>query len=101
MALDWVSKNSKEYMIDTGRVGLWGCSAGANLAANIALRDSAENEISRIRHVNLVVPITCHPSLYPPALKSSTGSMALFRAGGAVDDAKSAVITLWGMQSHP
>lgn len=99
-AVDWTLKNAREYMIDTGRIGLWGCSAGANLAANVALRDSFENEVSRIRHVNLVVPITCHPSLYPPVLKSSNASMSLFHGQASLDDATTAVGKLWGKVCH-
>jgi acetyl esterase/lipase len=87
-------------MIDIDRIGLWGCSAGANLAANVALRDSFENEVSRIRHVNLAVPITCHPSLYPPVLKSSNASMSLFHAQVSLDDATKAVGRLWGRPFH-
>ena len=71
-------------MIDTKRVGLWGCSAGGNLAASVALRDSAEHTSARIRHVDLVVPVTCHPSLYPDALESSSASMKRLTFGGSL-----------------
>jgi len=94
--LDWISNNATGYMIDVKRVGLWGCSAGGNLAAGVALRDSAENEIARIRHVNLVVPVTCHPNLYPPALQSSAGSMKLFPFGGTAEESLAGLGRIWG-----
>ena len=99
--LNWVSNNARDYSIDTARVGLWGCSAGGNLAASVALRDSAENEISRIRHVNLLVPVTCHPNLHPPVIQSSNASMQLSESDGTVEEARAGLITLWGEPSYP
>lgn len=68
-AIQWTIDNAGKYKIDTSRIGLWGCSAGGNLAAGVALRDAAEHKVSRVRHVNLVVPVTCHPDLYPAVLQ--------------------------------
>jgi acetyl esterase len=96
-ALNWVFCNSKQYMIDPSRVAVWGCSAGGNLAASITLRDSVENEVSRIRHVNLVVPATCHPSLHPPILQSSNASMNALRPDNtSSEEAMAAILKLWG-----
>lgn len=67
-AIQWTLDNALEYKIDRNRVGLWGCSAGGNLAAGIALQDAVEHNTPRLRHVNLVVPVTCHPNLYPKVL---------------------------------
>ncbi|KAL7929991.1 alpha/beta-hydrolase [Trichoderma chlorosporum] len=69
-AVQWTIDNATEYKIDTNRIGLWGCSAGGNLAAAVALRDAKEHDTPRIRHVNLVVPVTCHPDVYPERLKT-------------------------------
>lgn len=78
------------------RIGLWGCSAGANLAAAVALRDCAENTIPRIKHVNLVVPVTCYPELYPQTLKSVVASPTKFGTGENPGIPLSAMQALWG-----
>ncbi|KAH8802765.1 alpha/beta hydrolase domain-containing protein [Xylogone sp. PMI_703] len=96
-ALNWIFTNAQEYRINTQRVGVWGCSSGGNLAASLALRDSAENETTRIRHVSLVVPVTCQPTLYPPVLQSDNGSMKRFPFGGNVEQYTTGLIKLWGM----
>lgn len=51
---------------------MWGCSAGGNLAAGVALRDSASGP-SRIAFLSLVVPVTCHPHHTPLPVLESTG----------------------------
>lgn len=95
-ALNWTLSNAAQYKIDTGRIALWGCSSGGNLAASVALRDSAENEVSRIRHASLVVPVTCHPTLYPAALLSDEGSTKRFAFGGDAEAYTAGLIKLWG-----
>ncbi|KJK77708.1 hypothetical protein H634G_07447 [Metarhizium anisopliae BRIP 53293] len=80
-AVQWTLDHAQEYGIDTSRIAIWGCSAGGNLAAAVALRDAEEHKESRIRHVNLVVPATCHPQLYPMALKADESSSNKFGAG--------------------
>lgn len=72
--LNWVISNASTYHINTERVGVFGISSGANLAAGIAHRDCAENQSPRIRHLNLVVPVTCHPKYYSPVMRSKEGS---------------------------
>lgn len=98
-ALEWVLENASLYKVDTGRIGLWGCSAGGNLAAGVALRDSVEHEKSRIRHVNLVAPVTCHPDQYPSNLLTAGGSMEKFCPKGESKDFRVELRKLWG--KHP
>ncbi|KAH8901173.1 alpha/beta-hydrolase [Thozetella sp. PMI_491] len=66
--LKWVNENAAKYRIDRARVGLWGASAGGNLAAALALRyaESRKNTKSEltISLVSLVVPVTAHPGAY-------------------------------------
>ena len=64
MFMHQVVANAAEYSVDTRKIGLWGCSAGSNLAAGVALRDS-ENNPSRIAYMSLVVPPVCHPRYFP------------------------------------
>ena len=92
-AIQWTIDHAAEYRIDRMRVGLWGCSAGGNLAAGAALRDATEHEASRLRHVNLVVPATCYPDLYPPAFRESEASAQKF--GGSEDEVLG-LRKLWG-----
>lgn len=79
-AIQWTIDHAGEYKIDAGRIALWGCSAGGNLAAGVALRDAEEHKASRLCHVNLVVPATCHPDMYPPEMKSTEASVNKFDA---------------------
>lgn len=95
-ALGWIVDNAAQYQIDPKRIGIWGASAGANLAASIALRDSADNRASRIRIAGLAVPPVCHPSLYPSILKSKSASPQRFTAGGAADTAADVLAQMWG-----
>ncbi|KAK5545084.1 hypothetical protein LTR46_004808 [Exophiala xenobiotica] len=63
-ALDWLYKNAEQYQVDITRIGLWGASAGGNLAAACALKyDAAAHSTDQctIRLVSLVVPATAHP----------------------------------------
>lgn len=92
-ALSWTLNNPAKYRIHPCRIGIWGYSAGGNLAAAVALRDAAENSVSRIKHVNLVVPATCHPGIYPAPLKSPGASSQKFGTG------KDPVIPLSAMQA--
>jgi len=94
-ALNWVYRNAAKYMIDKGRIGLWGCSAGGNLAAGVALRDSFNLEVPRIRHLDLVVPVTCHPTLYPHSLQSKDSSLIRFPFGGVAEESTKGLIELW------
>ncbi|KAH6668411.1 alpha/beta hydrolase domain-containing protein [Halenospora varia] len=94
-ALNWTVENATAYNIDVARIGVWGVSAGANIAASIALQDSTEHEVSRIRHMNLVVPVTCHPDLYPAALRSESGSMQRYPFGGDAAGGNAALKRLW------
>jgi acetyl esterase/lipase len=91
--IQWTFDHAAEYRIDTKRIGLWGCSAGGNLAAGIALRDALEHKAPRIAHVNLVVPVTCHPDWYPTILKTPASSERSFGFSGKD---KSGLETLWG-----
>ncbi|KIW68745.1 hypothetical protein PV04_04668 [Phialophora macrospora] len=59
-ALEWVTRHASEYNIDPSRIGVWGASAGGNLAAALAIRVSRENR-QPLRLVSLVVPVTAHP----------------------------------------
>lgn len=99
--LNWISENAEDYKIDRTRVGIWGASAGGNLAASIALRDSAEHDISRIRHINLAAPATCHPALYPPELQSNNSSLNMRLSEGNSKDFYLAALKLWGALSPP
>ncbi|KAL2402451.1 hypothetical protein ABEF95_002504 [Exophiala dermatitidis] len=69
-ALEWVIKNAEKYSIDSGRIALWGCSAGGHLAATVAMRDAKEHNPSRLSQVNLVVPALCHIDAYDEVLKA-------------------------------
>ncbi|KZO91192.1 alpha/beta-hydrolase [Calocera viscosa TUFC12733] len=57
-SIGWAIDNAKDYNIDPSRLAMWGQSAGAHLAAGAALRDAVEHKPSRLRHVNLTVPVT-------------------------------------------
>jgi len=94
-ALNWIYNNSAAYDIDTTRVLLWGCSSGGNLAASLVLKDLANHEKSRIRHVNLVVPVTCHPDLCPPILTSPNASMRRFPFAGSSEESVAGLKRLW------
>lgn len=94
-ALDWTINNSTEYKINPSRIGIWGASAGGQLAAAVALKDSAEHDVSRIRHVNLVVPAVCTPSLYPDILKSPNASLQKFPFFGTPQDPGASLKKLW------
>jgi acetyl esterase/lipase len=95
-ALNWTLDNAGEYMIDPKRVAIWGFSSGGNLAAAVALKDSTENTTPRIKHVNLVVPVTCHPRLYPPTLSSSGASAIKFGTSKEAELYLTTLQKLWG-----
>lgn len=80
-ALQWTVDHAEEYNINKSRIGLWGCSAGGNLAAAVAVRDATLHKESRLRHVSLVVPAICHPDVYPIELQSPESSVNKFEAG--------------------
>ncbi|KAK9358507.1 alpha/beta hydrolase [Lipomyces starkeyi] len=69
-ALNWVAGHAKEKGINSSKIGVWGCSAGANLAAAVALKDSHLHSPSRILQMSLVVPVTCAPEAYSGAIKT-------------------------------
>jgi len=73
-----VIDHADEYNINVSRIGLWGLSAGGNLAASVALQDAAKHEKSRLCHVNIVVPPTCHPDTYPEEIKGIESSLNKF-----------------------
>ena len=58
-----LSNNAPQYQVDITRVGLFGVSAGGNVAAACALKslDIATAQDWTIRLVSLVVPVTAHP----------------------------------------
>jgi len=58
-SIGWVIEHAKEYNVDPSRLALWGQSAGAHLAAGAVLKDAIEHTPSRIRHLNLIVPVVC------------------------------------------
>ncbi|VUC23414.1 unnamed protein product [Clonostachys rosea] len=63
-ALQWVINNASTYNIDINRIGVWGASAGGNLAAALALRCAKEAHTPQkpsLALVSLVVPVTAHP----------------------------------------
>jgi len=72
-SIGWVIEHAAEYNVDTDRLALWGQSAGGHLAAGIALRDAVEHRPSRIRHVNLVVPVVCDHRKEPYPLNKALG----------------------------
>ena len=62
-----VIKNATDYKIDTTRIGLWGASAGGNLAAALVVRhmqSGTSQERPDLRFVSLVVPVTAHPRAF-------------------------------------
>lgn len=95
-ALNWTLDNAADHRIDTKRVAIWGFSSGGNLAAAVALRDSAEHSAPRIKHVNLVVPVICCPALYPPTLTSSGASAMKFGMRKDADLSVASLQQLWG-----
>ena len=57
-------RHAAEYNIDTTRVAVWGGSAGANLAAALAIKQSQiqlQTPRPCLRLVSLAVPVTAHP----------------------------------------
>lgn len=97
-ALNWTLNNAAKYRINRTRIGVWGYSAGGNLAAAVTLRDATENSVSRIKHVNLVVPATCHPRVYSASLKSAGASSQKFGTGKNSVIPLSAMQKLWGKE---
>lgn len=77
-AIQWTIDHADEYNIDISRIGLLGGSAGGNLAAAVALRDAAEHRESRLCHVSLLVPATCHPDVYPEQVSGPEASTSKF-----------------------
>lgn len=59
-------QSGTKYNLDINRIALWGCSAGGNLAAAVALKKSQTDVTSPLpplRLVSLVVPATAHPQI--------------------------------------
>lgn len=94
--LDWVARNAAGYSLDVNRIALWGTSAGGQLAASIALRDSNEHKVSRIKHVNLVVPVLCAPQLYPASIMTESSSVYRFSSKPTDGDITKAMRQTWG-----
>src|SRR5215468_2262688 len=78
-ALTWVHGNAKELAADPGRIGVHGDSAGANLAAVVALmaRDAGG---PRLRLQSLVYPVTDYGLASDSYDKYATGYGILTRA---------------------
>ena len=58
-ALEWLYSNAPALEIDPVRLAVLGDSAGANLAAGIALRARDEGNISRCQHSDAWIRISC------------------------------------------
>ena len=59
-----MTRHASEYNVDTNRMAVWGASAGGNLAAAVAIRESQQspqNRHRRLQLVSLIVPVTAHP----------------------------------------
>ena len=97
-ALNWVISNASTYNVNTDRIGVYGISSSANLAASIAHQDYAKNKFPRIRHLNLVVPVTCHPKYYLPVLRSKEGSGWKFFPDTL--DPYNSGLRIWGKHRH-
>ncbi|KAL1894190.1 hypothetical protein Sste5346_005976 [Sporothrix stenoceras] len=81
-ALNYVVDNAAKYNVDTKRIALWGCSAGGNLVAGVALRDAREHEVTRICHASLLVPALCPPKVAPAILSVPTSAYSHFGSTG-------------------
>lgn len=97
-ALNYVIGNAQEYRVDIQRIALWGCSAGGNLVAGVALRDAREYDPPRIRHASLIVPPLCPPSLAPALLSVPMASYTYLTAQRNALTL-TGVEKLWGMFS--
>ena len=77
-ALEWVHANAKSLAADPERLGIHGDSAGANLAAVVALmaRDASR---PRLRLQSLVYPVTDYTMSMPSHDKFATGYGILTR----------------------
>lgn len=60
-AFKWVTQHGQEYGGDTGRIVLFGASAGANLAAVVCQKAKKESLVSKIRLQVLECPPTDNP----------------------------------------
>ncbi|ORX36967.1 Alpha/Beta hydrolase protein [Kockovaella imperatae] len=67
-AVEWIIEHADRYNVDAKRIGLWGASAGAHLAANVAMLEALAHEPSRICQASLVVPLLCHVDECPNPL---------------------------------
>ena len=95
-AISWVLQHASQYNIDTRRIGLWGISAGANIAASLAADDAASAGPPKICHVNLVVPAVSPPEFAADYLKKDqVWSMDLFPVEGPTDGKYAAVRRMW------
>ncbi|KAH0844850.1 hypothetical protein FOPE_09588 [Fonsecaea pedrosoi] len=62
-AIAWAVRNADQYHIDTSRMGVWGASAGGNLAAAVSIKHTQERSVTgypSLRLASLVVPVTGH-----------------------------------------
>jgi acetyl esterase/lipase len=62
-----VVANAIKYNVDVHRIGLWGASAGGNLAAALAIRHverQRQESLPDLCYVSLVVPVTAHPQAF-------------------------------------
>ena len=61
-----MTRHASEYNIDPDRIAVWGASAGGNLAAALAIRESQlppQEQCGNLRLVSLVVPAIAHPKV--------------------------------------
>jgi acetyl esterase/lipase len=95
-ALRWLRAHAKEYNIDVNRIGLWGSSAGAHLAALLAMTDEAANRERSVRgeDEHLARGIRCVVDFYGPS--DFVNMEAQAKAAGIVRDPKKISVLLGG-----
>ncbi|KAF2494368.1 hypothetical protein BU16DRAFT_562028 [Lophium mytilinum] len=64
-AYQWIMKNAVELKINPKKVILGGSSAGASIAASIAIKLREEESLDGIIGQLLNIPVACHPKQFP------------------------------------
>ncbi|KAF2802323.1 uncharacterized protein BDZ99DRAFT_483051 [Mytilinidion resinicola] len=64
-AYHWIIKNATQLKIDPKKVILGGSSAGASIAASIAIELREEDALNGVIGQLLNIPVTCHPKQFP------------------------------------